>query len=281
VIAAAYGLTVDGQHALHHLTTPVASCRPCSPREDSPVPDFRVADTAPEHTKLRRAGLAAAGLWALAGAFAMRELTDGWVPEYWVQSWPAGAKQATVLVDIGLWRPASRDGMPGFSFHDWGDFQRPAAKIIEERERGKERAARSRARAAERNGEPSGERNAHVQAESHDSRALTRALTPKGSSGEGSSGTERAQDRDAARPRCPEHAELPPDQRVPSCGACKQLRLAAEQQVADQAERAADERARRRALIDDCPDCDDTGMREFGDLGVGRCTHPTVTAAAS
>lgn len=245
------------------------------------MPDFRVADTAPEHTKLRRAGLAAAGLWALAGAYAMRELTDGWVPEYWVQSWPAGGKQAAALVAVGLWRPVARDGMPGFSFHDWVDFQRPAAKIIEEREKGKERAARSRARAAERNGEPSGERSAHVQSESHDSRALTRALTPEGSTRGGSSGTERTQDRNAPRPRCPEHAQLPPDQRVPSCGACKRLRVEIEQQAADQAERAAAERAERRALIDDCPDCDDAGMREFGELGVGRCTHPTVSVGAS
>lgn len=241
------------------------------------MPDFRVADTAPEHPKLRAAGLPAVGLWAAAGAYSMRELTDGWVPEYWVQTWPGAKRHATALVGVGLWQREDRQGIPGYRFRDWLDYQRPASKIHEEREKGKERARRSRERSRER----SPEVTADVRVSSHDSRALTRALTPEGSSWEGTSGTERAQDRNAARPRCPEHAELPPDQRVPSCGACKRLRVDAEQQAADQAERAAAERADRRALIDACTACDGNGMREFGDLGIGRCIHPDVSAVVS
>lgn len=241
------------------------------------VPDFRVADTAPEHPKLRAVGLPAIGLWAAAGAYAMRELTDGWVPEYWVLTWPGAKRHAAALVGIGLWERETRTGIPGYRFRDWFDYQRPASKIHEEREKGKERARRSR----ERSGERAASRDTDVRSESHDSRALTRALTPQGSSRGGSSSTERGQDRNAPRPRCPEHAQLPPDERAPACGACKRLRIEAEQQVVDQAERAAAERAERRSCIDSCPDCDDNGMRDFGALGVGRCTHSGVTAAAS
>lgn len=242
------------------------------------MPDFRVADTAPEHPKLRAAGLAAAGLWAVAGAYAMRELTDGWVPDYWVQTWPGGKRQATALVNVGLWFRASNDlGMPGYQFHDWTDYQRTAASVQREREEARQRARRNR-ESKRSSAERSGERIANVRSASHDSLSLSLALTPEGSSREGTSGSERADSRNAPRPRCPQHAQLPPDQRIPACGACKQLRVDAERQAADQAERAADDRRGRRAAIDACPHCDESGMREFGELGLGRCTHPTLEA---
>lgn len=250
------------------------------------MPDFRVAETAPEHPKLRAAGLAAAGLWSLAGAYAMRELTDGWVPDYWVNTWPAGKRQAGVLVKVGLWQHAERRGIPGYSFHDWLDIQRSAESVHAERAEARERARKRRAsakssgeRPPERTGERTGEGSASVRKKSHDSRALPRALPPEGSSGEGRSGSERATSANG-RPRCSKHAELPPDQQVPACGECKRLRLEAEQHAADQEERAADERADRRARIDACPDCDEQGMRDFGELGAGRCTHPTLEVSA-
>lgn len=162
------------------------------------MPDFRVADTAPEHRKLRTAGLAAAGLWALAGAYAMRELTDGWVPEYWVTTWPAGKRQASTLVSVGLWRREKRDGLPGYSFHDWTGYQRPADKIHEDRRKGRERAAKSRhgsgARSPERNAEPAGEDDPYVRPESHDSLPLPLEVTPVGQPG---ASPERANDRGA------------------------------------------------------------------------------------
>jgi hypothetical protein len=122
------------------------------------VPDFRVADTAPEHPKLRAAGLAAFGLWSAAGAYAMRELTDGWVPEYWVTTWPAGKRAAGTLVSVGLWSKEPRNGLPGYQFHDWEDYQRSAKQIEAERAEGRERARRSRER-GRTFGERSGERN--------------------------------------------------------------------------------------------------------------------------
>ncbi|MGH3834166.1 MAG: HNH endonuclease [Pseudonocardiaceae bacterium] len=97
------------------------------------MPDFRVADTAPEHQKLRAAGLAAAGLWALAGAYAMRELTDGWVPAYWVTTWPSGKRHAATLMKVGLWTAGERNGMPGYLFHDWQHYQRTAEQLAVDR----------------------------------------------------------------------------------------------------------------------------------------------------
>ncbi len=138
------------------------------------MPDFRVADTAPEHPKLRAVGLPAIGLWAAAGAYAMRELTDGWVPEYWVLTWPGAKRHATALVGIGLWERETRRSIPGYRFRDWLDYQRPASKIQEEREKGKERARRSRERAGER----SPEVTADVRSASHDSLPLTQQNTP-------------------------------------------------------------------------------------------------------
>lgn len=82
---------------------------------------------------------------------------------------------------------------------------------------------------------------------------------------------------DPENPRCARHAHIAPGQPVPSCRECADVRrqarqMTTEQQAADQAERAA-----RRAAIDACPDCDERGMRDFGELGVGRCTHPNLT----
>jgi hypothetical protein len=325
------------------------------------MPDFRVAETAPEHPKLRAAGLAAAGLWSLAGGYAMRELTDGWVPDYWVKSWPSGKKHAATLVKVGLWTLAERNGAPGYEFHDWTDYQRTAEQIaaastaaVTRRAvyadpdlvayvRGRDqdhcrycgrpvnwrdrRGARGgtydhviplgrkggdnapsnvvvacrgcNAGKRDRTPDEAGMRLLPPPTDQKETRSELGPTTgsnqigseppnpgpfpgpPSGSVGEGSSGTERVAPRNAPRPRCPEHAELPPDQRTPSCGACKRLRLEAEQQAADQAERDAADRAARRALIDACAECDDAGMRDFGAVGVGRCTHPGVTAVAS
>lgn len=257
------------------------------------MPDFRVAETAPEHPKLRAAGLAAAGLWSMAGAFAMRELTDGWVPDYWVQGWPGAKTAAARLLELGLWTTEERLGIPGYSFHDFLDYQRSAASVRDEREKGKERARRARERSGERTGERNGARtpvraaertalrDPDVRAESHDSRALTRALTPKGSSRGGTSGTERARPRDDPRPRCPQHADWPADQRIPDCGHCKELRLQALADAADQQERAAADRVARRAAIDACERCDENGIRDFGDGTAGRCTHRDLRIVAS
>jgi len=108
------------------------------------VPDFRIDDTAPEHAKLRAAGPAAVGIWAMAGAYAMRELTDGWVPAYWVNTWPQGRKYAARLCRVTLWTPETRGGIDGYRFHDWLGYQRSASQIEKEREQARDRMRRNR-----------------------------------------------------------------------------------------------------------------------------------------
>lgn len=112
------------------------------------MPDFRVADTAPEHPKMRAAGPAAIGLWAMAGAYSMNpsHLTDGWVPEHWVKTWPSGLKLATTLVKVGLWSRADRDGIAGYRFHDWMDTQRSASSIEDDKRKARDRMARARSK---------------------------------------------------------------------------------------------------------------------------------------
>lgn len=254
------------------------------------MPDFRVADTAPEHPKLRLAGLAAAGLWSLAGAWSMRELTDGWVPEYWTHGWPQGQRSAAALVEVGLWQPEERQGLTGYRFHDWPDYQRAAEKIRDERSKAADRAARSRARAAQRNGartnEPSRDTRgttpaaptAHATCESHDSLPLP--LPPGGPGGMNGSPPARA-DSQTTPPRCPDHEHIPADQPVPPCGACRDLRQQAESDTLARVQAGiqdrADQAAARQAAIDGCTGCDQLGWRETG-AGLVRCDHAPAEA---
>ncbi|HYS41153.1 MAG TPA: hypothetical protein VEO01_36525 [Pseudonocardiaceae bacterium] len=109
--------------------------------------DFRVDDTAPDHPKMRAAGIAALGLWSMAGAFSMRPdiLSDGWVPTYWVLGWDGGKRAAAMLVRVGLWMPETRNGIAGYRFHDFLNYQRAAEKIVGDRQSARQRMATLRA----------------------------------------------------------------------------------------------------------------------------------------
>lgn len=111
------------------------------------MPFFRVDDQIHSHPKVRRAGLAAMGLWALAGSYAMAYKTDGFVPEWWVKSYPQAYPQARRLVESGLWTPSeSPEGEPGWQFHDWSDYQETRDQIEAKRERTRERTREWRKR---------------------------------------------------------------------------------------------------------------------------------------
>lgn len=110
------------------------------------MPFFRTDDQMHGHPKARRAGLNALGLWGMAGSHSMAYKTDGFVPEWFVASWPAGRKAAESLVSVGLWSTAERDGEAGYQFHDWLDYQPSAEEIERDRERARQRARDSRQR---------------------------------------------------------------------------------------------------------------------------------------
>lgn len=258
------------------------------------MPDFRVADSAPEHRKLRAAGLPAAGLWSMAGAWAMRELTDGWVPRYWVASWPGGTRHARTLVSVGLWRPEQRDGIPGYAFHDWPEYQRSAEQVEQERQKARDRmaAARARARPVTEPG-PQSERSSPTRSAEHRANhdrtfdrssseraanvhdSLSLSLSPGGYvQGESSGEQTRARATSpqntpdepltsASRPpgRCAEHAAV---ERDPGpCGGCAAAR--------QRAERWDVERSRNQASQHSAQAHQRAGDREHAVAACGMC----------
>lgn len=243
------------------------------------MPDFRVADTASEHPKLRAAGLPAAGLWSMAGSWSMNpaHMTDGWVPEYWVVGWPQGKKSAAKLVEVGLWVPMERGGQPGWQFHDWFDINRSASSVEDEKRKARERMTRIRSANVRPNtngtsdrtkAEPSAERAANV----HDS--LTQSLTPRGEVGGVSPVGRYTHAREENRPpeKCPKHIN---DADPPPCGACADARRVVQAWDVDQGKAT-------RVAVRACSLCDGDGWRwvnpQRRSLGVrsgpdARCDH--------
>ena len=97
---------------------------------------FKVDDGLPAHRKTRAAikghrektrDASTMGVWVLAGAWAALNETDGWVPEEeldrWDDDWESIAER---LAKAGFWYRVTRDGEPGYSFHDWLDRQPPS-----------------------------------------------------------------------------------------------------------------------------------------------------------
>lgn len=101
---------------------------------------FKVDDTLGSHPKARAAGLAAMGLWVTAGAWSSQHLTEGFVPDWYVNSWPSGQKRAANLVQSGLWIEAEA----GFIFHQWEERNPSKEQVEAERAAARERQRRHR-----------------------------------------------------------------------------------------------------------------------------------------
>lgn len=108
------------------------------------IPWFKVDDTLHSHPKSRSAGLAAMGLWSLAGSYCSQYVTEGFVPEWFVIAWPSGKKHATSLVRAGLWFVSECAGETGWQFHDWDHYQMTREEIERDRELNRERQRRFR-----------------------------------------------------------------------------------------------------------------------------------------
>lgn len=261
-----------------------------------------VHDGMPDHPKIEalsdRGFRALITLWC----WCSRQLTDGHVPK------AAWEKRTTPAVRRELIAAELVEQLPGgdVAMHDYLDWQRSAVAVQTASEK-KQSAARlgnhNRWHVKEGRFDPACEHCTHpkpdpppiasaiadaIGSASHTEGSTDNGLTPQRRGeerreglGRGeTSGNEREQPRNAPRPRCPKHAELPPDQRIPDCRACKQLRLDAEQQAADQAERDAAARRARRAAIEACTHCDPNGMRELDDGRLAHCTHRTLEVAS-
>jgi hypothetical protein len=108
------------------------------------VPWFKVDDGLHSHPKPRKAGLAAMGLWTVAGSWSAHHAQEGFVPEWFVNSWPHGRRRADELVRADLWSRDECDGEAGWRFHDWDHFQMSKAEIERDREHNRERQRRFR-----------------------------------------------------------------------------------------------------------------------------------------
>lgn len=100
------------------------------------MPWFAVDDKLHDHRKPRRAGVAAMGLWSLAGSWSGDHLTDGFVPESIIDRWSDDEHRARDLagrlVTAGLWKRDRVDGERGWRFHNWDQFQPTRAEVMEE-----------------------------------------------------------------------------------------------------------------------------------------------------
>lgn len=110
------------------------------------MPWFRVDDglaSKLETTRIPRTHRPAAiGLWALAGSWSARELTDGFIPEHMIDELAGTAESAAWLVSAGFW--SAVDG--GFQFAEWNGQQPMRAKVLEAREKNTAKVQNWRAR---------------------------------------------------------------------------------------------------------------------------------------
>lgn len=97
------------------------------------------------------------GLWTVAGSHCMAYLTDGFVEEWFVDSWN-GREDAERLVKAGLWLRVEG----GWQFHDWEKFQPTRDQVLADRESAAERMRRVRANKARNTNDRSGEQAPNI-----------------------------------------------------------------------------------------------------------------------
>lgn len=92
------------------------------------------------HPKSRIAGLEAMGLWLLAGTYCTDYLTDGAVPEWFVESWPKGKQLAGKLVTAGFWETHP----DGWQFLSWTEYQRSKSQVLADKKKTADRVKKWR-----------------------------------------------------------------------------------------------------------------------------------------
>lgn len=93
---------------------------------------FKVDDKLHDHPKARKAGPTAMGVWLLAGSWSADNLTDGFIPAAILPRW-GRPRDATRLVEVGLWHADEQDGEKGWRFHEWAERQPTRAQKLAER----------------------------------------------------------------------------------------------------------------------------------------------------
>lgn len=102
---------------------------------------FNADDHLHSHPKPRAAGLAAMGLWVLAGTHSTSGKTNGFVPQWYIDSWgEEGRAMAERLIAARFWDAA--DG--GYQFRSWDEYQRTKEQVERDQERNRERQRKYR-----------------------------------------------------------------------------------------------------------------------------------------
>lgn len=250
------------------------------------MPWFKVDDTLAYHAKIVRAGNAAVGMWARAGAWCSQQLTDGFVPDDVVTTM-GRRSDAQKLVDAGLWIRVEG----GYQFHQWSERQPSRESVEADRAAAKERQRRAREAAKSRGSSRGTSRrdSGVTNAVTHDEvREQSRSPRPDPTrpvpevpselpSVESSGGGSPTRTPATGEPpqRCPRHTDRPADG---PCGPCGDARRAH-----DRWQREADQARRDRGVVvggHRCPDHPDQPAGRCGRCDAARTVLPDGGARA-
>lgn len=121
------------------------------------MPWVRLDDQFPDHPKVIAAGPQGAWLYVTALCYCNRMLTDGFIPgDQPARLVPSGAHLALRLVRVGLWRKDIKQGVEGYTVHDYHEYQPTREEVIEERRKNTERQRRARDKAHARHARTNG-----------------------------------------------------------------------------------------------------------------------------
>lgn len=232
----------------------------------------------------RRHRCKAIGLWTLAGTWAAKELTDGFIPDYLIETLGATPNDAQQLVYSGLWSRVEH----GYQVVGWDKYQFTKTQVMERRANEAERKQRAREAKRQRSDQHNVDnvrnvshwdtmRSPHgVRAES----ALpdptrpdqTHLLLLRGNR------TQVAPTPPEPPQRCPRHTNTPVP---PPCSACADARRTHDTWTADRQHERDQANAARRQAITDCPHCDDNGNVEISEDTLAKCNHPNTQGATT
>ena len=108
---------------------------------------FKVDDGFYDHPKFLDVPNAAIGLWAKAGAWCSRHLTDGVIPASQVTMLRGTKSQVNALISTGIWRHSETEsGAKAYAFHGWNEYQPTRGQVEKDRAESAERQRKSRER---------------------------------------------------------------------------------------------------------------------------------------
>lgn len=106
---------------------------------------FKVDDGFYDNPKVAGISNAAVGLWAKAGSFCAKHLTDGVITAQQVRALKGTEAQISALIRAGLWVETECDlGVKAYSFRNWFEYQPTRDSVEESRREWSEKKRKSR-----------------------------------------------------------------------------------------------------------------------------------------